>query len=126
MNDKSHDIAITVTTQFLDQQSAPEQNRYVFAYTITITNRGSSAAQLLARHWIITEADGTTREVHGEGVVGEQPWVDPGEDYQYTSGAVLESAVGTMGGKYFMISGDGTHFEAPIDAFVLAVPRTLH
>jgi len=123
---KSHDIAVSVETAFLDDQSKPLDNRYVFSYTITIHNRGTVAARLLTRHWFITDGNGLIREVEGEGVVGEQPRVSPGEGYEYTSGAVLETAVGTMHGSYQMLSDDGTRFDADIPSFVLSIPRTLH
>lgn len=123
---KNHDIRVQVATRFLDEQSHPQQNRFVFSYTVTIRNRGEAPAKLLSRHWIITDGNGKVQEVRGEGVVGEQPRVRPGEDYQYTSGAVLETAVGTMRGSYQMISEDGTRFDAPIPEFTLSVPRTLH
>ena len=113
-------------TRFIDDQSVPQDNRYVFAYTITIHNRGSIGARLLSRHWIITDGNGEVREVQGDGVVGEQPQMRPGEGYEYTSGAVLETAVGTMHGSYQMVSDDGTHFDAEIPSFVLSIPRTLH
>jgi len=117
---------IDVATRYLDDQSEPEQDRYVFAYTINIRNRGSVAARLVARHWLITDANGKVQEVRGEGVVGEQPWLRPGEGFVYSSGAVLETSGGTMEGSYAMVADDGTHFDAPIAAFRLAVPRTLH
>ncbi|MEO5623798.1 MAG: Co2+/Mg2+ efflux protein ApaG [Dokdonella sp.] len=123
---KPYDITISVNTRFLDEQSAPADNRYAFAYTITIVNHGSVGARLLSRHWIITDGNGKVHEVQGDGVVGEQPWVRPGDDYEYTSGAVLETALGTMHGSYQMIADDGTHFDAFIPAFVLCTPRTLH
>ena len=123
---KPHDIAVSVETRFIDDQSQPQENRYVFAYTITIHNRGSVGAQLLSRHWVITDANGEIREVRGDGVVGEQPRMRPGEGYEYTSGAVLETAVGTMSGSYQMVAEDGTHFDADIPPFVLSIPRTLH
>jgi len=104
----------------------PEQNRYVFAYTVTITNAGSMPAKLLTRHWVITDANSQTREVRGEGVVGEQPWLRPGEHFEYTSGAVLETPLGTMRGSYQMLADDGTAFDAMIDPFTLSIPRTLH
>ena len=119
-------IDIDVATRYLDDQSEPEQDRYVFAYTIRIRNIGQVPARLLTRHWIITDANGKTEEVEGEGVVGEQPYLRPGENFEYTSGAVLETALGTMRGGYQMLADDGTRFEAPIPAFTLAVPRTLH
>ncbi|MBB1059234.1 Co2+/Mg2+ efflux protein ApaG [Marilutibacter spongiae] len=117
---------IEVATRYLDDQSEPDQDRYVFAYTINIRNRGSMPARLVARHWIITDANGKVQEVEGEGVVGEQPWLQPGENFEYTSGAMLETDLGTMEGHYRMLADDGTHFDAPIPAFTLTVPRTLH
>jgi ApaG protein len=117
---------IEITTRFLDEQSRPGEDRYVFAYTISIRNTGDVAARLLDRHWIITDANGRVEEVRGDGVVGEQPLLQPGEHFEYTSGAVLETSVGTMQGSYGMLADDGTRFEAPIPAFTLAVPRTLH
>ena len=123
---KSYDIAVTVQTRFLNEQSAPDDNRFVFAYTIRIANAGSMPARLLTRHWIITDANGKVQEVRGDGVVGEQPWLRPGDDFNYTSGAVLETAVGTMRGSYQMLADDGRHFDAAIPEFVLAIPRTVH
>ena len=119
-------IAVDVATRYLDEQSEPEQNRYVFAYTINIRNNGRVPARLVARHWVITDANGKVQEVEGEGVVGEQPRLRPGEGFQYTSGAVLETSLGTMKGSYAMVADDGTQFDAPIPAFTLAIPRTLH
>ena len=123
---KSHDIAVSVQTEFLDDQSKPLDNHYVFSYTITLHNRGTVAARLLSRHWLITDGNGEVREVRGEGVVGEQPRMSPGEGYEYTSGAVLETSVGTMSGSYRMIGDDGMQFDADIPSFVLSIPRTLH
>lgn len=119
-------LEISIATQFLDEQSDPEQERYAFAYTIRIRNLGRLPAQLLNRHWVITDAEGQVEEVHGEGVVGEQPRIEPGEQFTYTSGAVLRTAVGTMQGSYDMQGDDGTRFDAPIPPFTLSVPRTLH
>jgi ApaG protein len=119
-------LEISVATQFLDEQSDPDGERYVFAYTIRIRNLGRLPAQLLDRHWVITDGNGKIEEVRGEGVVGEQPRLEPGEAFTYTSGAVLETAVGTMEGSYHMSGDDGTEFDAPIPPFTLAVPRTLH
>ncbi|GAB4512307.1 MAG: Co2+/Mg2+ efflux protein ApaG [Sulfuricaulis sp.] len=124
-NDK-HQIQIDVRTAYLPGQSEPGQNRYVFAYTITITNSGSIPARLVTRHWIITDANEQKREVHGEGVVGEQPYLLPGSSFQYTSGTILETPVGTMQGSYQMIADDGTAFDAEIPSFTLSIPRTLH
>ncbi|HET6588293.1 MAG TPA: Co2+/Mg2+ efflux protein ApaG [Oleiagrimonas sp.] len=126
MDDKPYMFDIQVETRFVPQQSRPGDNRFVFAYTITLRNTGQMPAQLLSRRWIIADANGKVEEVQGDGVVGEQPWMRPGEDYQYTSGAVLETPVGTMQGSYRMLADDGTHFEAPIAPFTLAIPRTLH
>ena len=121
-----HQIQIDVRTAYLPGQSEPGQNRYVFAYTITITNSGSVPARLVTRHWIITDANEQKREVHGEGVVGEQPYLLPGTSFQYTSGTILETPVGTMQGSYQMIADDGTAFDAEIPSFTLSIPRTLH
>jgi ApaG protein len=121
-----HQIAITVRTQFLDEQSEPEQARYVFAYTIKIENQGEVAAQLISRHWVITDELGKVQEVRGDGVVGEQPHLSPGESFEYTSGAVLETSLGTMQGSYHMQADDGLQFDAFIAPFTLSVPRTLH
>ena len=123
---KPYDILIAVATRFLDEKSAPRDNRYVFAYTITLRNEGAVGARLISRHWLITDANGKVQEVQGDGVVGEQPWMRPGDDFEYTSGAVLETAIGTMRGSYRMLADDGTWFEAPIPEFTLSIPRTLH
>ena len=119
-------IEVAVEPRFLDDQSEPDAGRYVFAYTIRIRNLGRLPAQLLARHWIITDGNGRTEEVHGDGVVGEQPRLEPGEQFTYTSGATLPTSVGTMEGSYDMVGDDGTRFDAPIPPFTLAAPRTLH
>ena len=123
---ESHAIAIEVATRFLPEESAPDDGRYVFAYTIRIHNHGAVPAQLISRHWIITDANGKVQEVRGDGVVGEQPRLAPGESFEYTSGAVLETGLGTMRGSYRMRTDDGTAFDAPIDPFTLSIPRTLH
>ena len=125
-NKHPYDIEVLVATRFLDDQSRPADNRYVFAYTITIRNQGGMAAQLLSRHWVITDGNGKVQEVTGDGVVGEQPRMRPGEDFEYTSGAVLETSVGTMRGSYRMVADDGTMFDADIPQFTLSIPRTLH
>ncbi|MHB0990156.1 MAG: Co2+/Mg2+ efflux protein ApaG [Burkholderiales bacterium] len=122
---KKH-ITIAVQTVYLPEQSDPDQERYVFAYTITISNTGTVAAQLVSRHWLITDAEDRVQEVRGLGVVGEQPLLKPGETFEYTSGTALNTPVGTMRGSYQMIAEDGEHFDAEIPAFVLAMPRTLH
>lgn len=121
-----HEIAISVKTSFLDEQSDPDHARYVFSYTILIKNDGNVPAQLISRHWLITDEHGKVQEVHGEGVVGEQPHLAPGESFEYTSGAVLETAVGTMRGSYQMRDDDGLQFDAEIAPFTLSIPRTLH
>ena len=126
MSSNDYQFDIDVDTRFLDDQSAPEECRYVFAYTIHIRNQGKVPARLLGRHWLITDGNGKEHEVVGEGVVGEQPWLRPGEGFQYTSGAVLETDIGTMRGSYDMLADDGTRFAAPIPAFTLSIPRTLH
>lgn len=120
------DIQIDVVTRYLADQSAPAENRFVFAYTITISNNGSEPVRLISRHWRITDANNRVQEVRGDGVVGEQPLIAPGANYRYTSGAMLETAVGTMEGSYAMISASGQGFNAPISVFSLAQPGSLH
>lgn len=122
----SHKIRIEVETSYLGEQSDPHEQRYVFAYTITIRNEGGLPATLLTRHWIITDANGGVKEVRGDGVVGEQPRLEPGQGFRYSSGAVLETPVGTMQGSYQMIDAEGKHFDAPIAPFRLAMPGILH
>ncbi len=126
MDEKQYDISISTETQYVNDQSLPEQERFVFAYTITITNNGSMAATLLRRHWLITDANCKVQEVQGDGVIGEQPYLQPGESFQYTSAAVLETPVGCMQGKYEMVADDGKDFDAQIPIFNLATPNTLH
>ncbi len=126
MDDRNYEIRIQVATQYVDEQSEPDVGRYVFAYTITIENTGDVPAKLLRRHWIITDANGKVQEVSGDGVVGEQPRLNPGESYRYSSGAVLETPVGAMQGSYRMQADDGIDFDAPIPPFTLAVPGMLH
>ena len=121
-----HRIRVDVETSYLDEQSDPRQSRYVFAYTITIRNEGPVAARLLTRHWVITDANGKVQEVRGEGVVGEQPYLKPGQGFRYSSGAVIETPVGVMQGSYQMIADDGQHFDTPIAPFRLAMPGVLH
>lgn len=123
---KNYEIAVEVETKYLPEQSDPAAERYFFAYSITITNTGSVAAQLISRHWIITDAEGKVEEVRGLGVVGHQPMLQPGERFEYTSSCPLPTPVGTMKGTYQMVAEDGTRFDAPISEFVLAMPRTLH
>jgi ApaG protein len=126
MDDLGADIVINVATSYVDEQSEPDAGRYVFAYTITITNDGEVPARLKSRHWIITDANGKVQEVNGDGVVGEQPHLKPGEQFRYSSGAVLETPVGAMQGLYRMEADDGARFDAPIPPFTLAVPGMLH
>ena len=121
-----HDITINVKTVYVPAQSEPARGRFVFAYTVTITNRGSVPARLMTRHWLITDANEKTLEVRGDGVVGEQPYLAPGMSFEYTSGTVLETPVGVMRGSYQMVADDGTKFDAPIAPFTLSVPQTLH
>jgi ApaG protein len=120
------DVTVEPVARFLADQSDPAKNQYVFTYTITITNTGDVAAQLLGRHWIITDADHKVQEVKGLGVVGQQPLLQPGESFEYTSGASIPTNVGTMHGTYQMLAADGKAFDAPIPPFTLSVPRTLH
>jgi ApaG protein len=124
--ERRHEISVSATTQYLQDQSDESAERYVFSYTITIRNTGGVAAQLISRHWIITDAQGQVQEVRGLGVVGAQPVLRPGESHQYTSGTALATSVGTMRGSYQMVAEDGTRFEAPIPEFTLSVPRVLH
>lgn len=126
MSLSEHAIDVEVRTRFLPEQSVPEDGRFVFAYTIRIHNGGQVPARLISRHWLITDDNGKVQEVRGEGVVGEQPWLRPGEDFEYTSGTVLETALGTMHGSYQMLADDGTRFDALIAPFTLSVPRVLH
>ena len=121
----AHNIRIDVETSCLREESDPQDLRYVFSYTITIRNEGGSAATLLSRYWKITDANGGVKEVRGEGVVGEQPRLEPGQGFRYSSGAVLETPVGTMQGSYQMIDGEGRRFDAPIPLFRLAMPGIL-
>jgi len=126
MDNNECDIRINVATNYVDDQSEPDADRYVFAYTITISNDGDVAAKLMSRHWVITDANGKVQEVSGDGVVGEQPYLEPGERFRYSSGAVIETPVGAMQGLYRMVGADGTGFDAPIAPFTLAVPGLLH
>lgn len=126
MTTNKHNIQIQAATSYVQEQSEPTESRYVFAYTITIRNEGSVAARLLGRHWLITDANGKTREVRGEGVVGEQPYLQPGESFRYTSAAMIETPVGVMQGQYEMVADDGERFDANIPPFTLAIPRVLH
>ncbi len=121
-----HAIRVDVETAFVAEQSDPVKTRYVFSYTITIRNEGSTPARLLTRHWIITDANGKVQEVRGDGVVGEQPYLKPGQGFRYSSAAMIETPVGVMQGSYQMIAEDGRSFDAPIAPFRLAIPGVLH
>lgn len=121
-----YEITVVPKAQYVADQSDPDRNHFVFAYTIRITNTGTVAAQLVSRHWIITDADARVQEVKGVGVVGQQPTLKPGESFEYTSGASIATAVGTMRGSYQMLAEDGQPFDASIPQFTLSVPRTLH
>jgi len=121
-----YNIGVEVTPSYVEAQSNPEEGQYVFAYTVTIRNLGSVAAQLVSRHWVITDSNGKVQEVEGQGVVGETPHLEPGEAFEYTSGTMIETPVGTMRGSYHMVADDGVEFEAEIAPFTLAIPRVLH
>lgn len=123
---KRYEVSVSATVQYLPDQSDEKTGRYVFAYTIHIRNTGSATAQLISRHWIITDSQGLVQEVRGLGVVGNQPVLRPGESHEYTSGTAIATPVGTMKGSYQMVADDGTRFEAPIPEFTLSVPRVLH
>jgi ApaG protein len=123
---KKYAISVSSQTQYVPERSDEAENRYVFAYTITIRNTGEVNAQLISRHWVITDADNKVQEVRGLGVVGAQPLLKPGESFEYTSGSAIATPVGTMRGEYQMVAEDGTAFEANIPEFTLAVPRVLH
>jgi len=123
---EKYEITVTTKASYVEDQSDPSKNQYVFAYTITVTNSGTVPAQLISRHWVITDANNKVIEVKGLGVVGQQPLLKPGESFEYSSGTHLETAVGTMRGEYQMVAEDGQHFDAPIPPFTLSVPRILH
>lgn len=125
-NNSLNKIQIVAQVKHLAEQSDEADNRFVFSYTITLTNNGDSTVQLLSRHWVITDSNNQVQEVRGQGVVGEQPVLKPGQSFGYTSGTVISTPVGTMTGSYQMVAEDGTKFDAPIPQFVLSVPRVLH
>ena len=125
-NNSLNKIQIVAQVKHLAEQSDESDNRFVFSYTITLTNNGDSTVQLLSRHWVITDSNNQVQEVRGQGVVGEQPVLKPGQSFGYTSGTVISTPVGTMTGSYQMVAEDGTKFDAPIPQFVLSVPRVLH
>jgi len=127
MTDKhKYNIYVEVTTRYIEAESDPDSERYIFAYTITITNRGEMPAKLLTRHWIINDANNKIQEVRGKGVVGEQPYLKSGESFKYTSGTMLETPVGSMQGSFQMVADDEHHFDAVVDPFSLAMPGMLH
>lgn len=122
----NYDIQVKVTTQYIEAESNSDASRFVFAYTITIENQGDIPAKLLSRHWVITDANNRVQEVKGKGVIGEQPYLRPGQSFQYTSGTMLETPVGSMQGTFQMIADDDYHFDAVIYPFSLALPRMLN
>ncbi len=126
MPDPRYQVDVSVVTRYLPEQSQPEQNRFAFAYTVTIVNRGELSAKLLSRHWLITDGDGRVQEVRGAGVVGQQPLIEPGDSHTYSSGTLIATHVGTMQGSYQMLAEDGKRFDADIAPFRLAVPGSLH
>ena len=126
MNTSTREITVSAQSVYLANQSDEDQSRYIFAYTIKITNSGTIAARLISRHWIITDSNERVQEVRGDGVVGEQPNLKPGATYEYTSSAAIETPVGTMRGSYQMVAEDGTRFDAAIPEFTLSIPRVLH
>lgn len=126
MSDSRYQIDVNIVTRYLPEQSQPQQNRFAFAYDVTISNNGSLPAQLLSRHWLITDGNGQVQEVRGTGVIGEQPLIAPGDSHRYSSGTLMATQVGTMQGSYQMLAEDGQRFEAPIAPFRLAVPGALH
>ncbi len=126
MHDSTNKIEIDVAPAYIAEQSDPTNGHYVFSYTVTIRNEGKQPARLMTRHWIITDGDGQVQEVRGDGVIGEQPYLKPGEGFQYTSGTFMNTPVGTMQGSYQMIADNGDKFDAEIPSFTLSVPNTLH
>ena len=126
MSKSDYKISVQVVPSYIEDQSYPDQDHYVFSYTVTIVNDGDIPAKLLTRHWLITDSTGDTQEVKGDGVVGEQPYLKPGEGFQYTSGTMMKTPIGSMTGSYQMLADDGIEFDAPIPEFYLVVPTTLH
>ncbi len=122
----TYEFTVSVKTQYLAEQSDPERNNFLFTYSITITNTGTIGAQLISRHWVITDANNHSEEVHGLGVVGHQPLLQPGERFEYTSGTALAAPQGSMHGEYLCVAEDGHQFETKIPEFVLSLPRMLH
>jgi ApaG protein len=126
MTSNNYKFIVDVVPNYIKEQSNPDMNHYVFSYTVTIINKGDIPAKLLTRHWIITNSNGETQEVNGDGVVGEQPYLKPGEGFQYTSGTLMKTPVGSMTGSYQMLADDGFQFDAQIPEFYLLAPNTLH
>jgi ApaG protein len=126
MSKDNNEILISIDTTYLHQESDPENNKFYFLYTVSITNKGNIGAKLLSRHWVIEDANGKVQNVKGEGVVGDQPYINPGGEYQYTSGTFLETSLGTMKGSYQMINDSENYFDAEIPEFVLTIPRVIH
>lgn len=126
MSDSRYNIDVSVVTRYLPEQSQPEQNRFAFAYTVTVSNNGELPAKLISRHWVITDGDGRVQEVRGAGVIGQQPLIEAGASHTYSSGTVMTTRVGTMQGSYQMLAEDGKRFDASIAPFRLAVPGALH
>ena len=126
MTDSDYKISVEVQPAYIEEQSNPALAHYVFSYTVTIINDGKVPAKLLTRHWVITDADGEVQEVKGDGVVGEQPYLKPGEGFQYTSGTLMKTPVGSMQGSYQMLADDGNKFDAAIPEFYLVAPKTMH
>ena len=125
-DEKRYEVAVSAATRYLPEESDEATERYVFAYTITLRNKGPVAAQLISRHWVITDAQGLVQEVRGLGVVGAQPLLQPGQSFEYSSGTSIATPVGTMRGSYQMVAGDGARFEVPVAEFTLSIPRVLH
>ena len=126
MADEKNNINVSIETMYLQQESDPENNKFYFLYTVSIRNFGTIGAKLLTRHWVIEDSNGKIQDVKGEGVVGDQPYINPGDEYQYTSGAMLETSMGTMKGTYKMISDSEDYFDADIPEFILSIPRVIH
>jgi len=126
MADEKNNINVSIETMYLHQESDPENNKFYFLYTVSIRNTGTIGAKLLTRHWVIEDSNGKIQDVKGEGVVGDQPYINPGDEYQYTSGAMLETSMGTMKGTYKMINDSEDYFDADIPEFILSIPRVIH
>ena len=126
MTKEKNNISITIDTTYLQQESDPKNNKFYFLYTVSIMNNGSIGAKLLSRHWIIEDSNGKVQHVKGDGVVGDQPYITPGDEYQYTSGTILETSFGTMKGSYQMINDSENYFDAEIPEFILSIPRVIH